>query len=35
MFRITQNRYGQLHETEVNQARNAKKMGMISFLEYS
>ena len=34
MFRITQNRYGQLHETEVNQARNAKKMGMISFFEF-
>ena len=35
MFRVTQNRYGQLHETEPNLARNSKEMAMISFFDYS
>ena len=34
-FRFTQNLYGQLQETEPNQARNARKLGIISFFEYS
>ena len=35
MFRMTENRYGQLHEKDPCQARNSQKLGIISFYKYT
>ena len=34
MFRMTQNRYGHLNEEDPNDARNAKRLCVVSFYEY-